>query len=237
MSVTRPVVGITAYAEPIVRGVWQPVPSVFVASGYTSKVVAAGGIPMVIPPVDAADDDWAQAVLDRLDALIIAGGADIDPQLYGEAAHPAAQEFRPERDACEIALARAAVQRDLPLLGICRGMQVMAVAAGGSVDQHLPDLVGHEGHSPTPGAFAEHPVVVRKGTGLHAILGDEVVVPTYHHQGVRTHPGYVAAADASDGVLEAIEDPTARWRFGVQWHPEAGDDPRLFDALVHAALR
>jgi putative glutamine amidotransferase len=123
----------------------------------------------------------------------------------------------------------------MPVLGICRGMQVMAVAAGGTLVQHLPDEVGHDGHAPTHGAYARHPVRVRAGSRLGALLGDEVDVPTYHHQSVREHPGYIASAWAEDGTIEALEDAVARFRLAVQWHPEVGSDPRLFSGLVAAA--
>ncbi|NNG40291.1 gamma-glutamyl-gamma-aminobutyrate hydrolase family protein [Flexivirga sp. ID2601S] len=229
------VVGITAYAEPITRGFWPTERATFVTQPYIDKVYAAGGLPLVVPPRVGNGADWAHAVLDRLDALIIGGGADLDPQHYQADPHPLVQEYRPDRDDSELALVRAAVERDLPLLGICRGMQVMAVAAGGSLDQHVPDRVGHYRHSPTVGQFGSHPVRTRSETRLRALLGEHLSCPTYHHQSVLTHPSYEPAADADDGVLEAIEAPDARWRFGVQWHPEVGEDPRLFDALVAAA--
>ncbi len=145
------------------------------------------------------------------------------------------QSPRPDRDDLEMALVRAAVAADLPLLGICRGMQVMAVAAGGALEQHLPDVVGHAGHCPAPGRYGTHTVRTGSGSRLRQVLGERVDVPTYHHQGVLSHPGYVAAAWADDDVVEALEAPTARFRIGVQWHPEVGTDRRLFEALVAAA--
>src|SRR5689334_1273413 len=136
----------------------------------------------------------------------------------------------------EIALATAAAAADLPLLGICRGMQVMAVAAGGLLEQHVPDRVGHDEHSPAPATYGNHAVRTVVGTRLAEILGEEADVPSYHHQSVLTHPGYEASAWADDGTLEAMEDPDAFFRLAVQWHPEVGTDPRLFRALVEAAL-
>jgi putative glutamine amidotransferase len=135
----------------------------------------------------------------------------------------------------ELALARVAGDAGVPLLGICRGMQVMAVAAGGELEQHLPDRVGHDEHSPAPGRYGEHGVRLAAGSRIGEVLGPRVDVPTYHHQGVLSHPGYQASGWADDGVLEAIEAPEARFRLGVQWHPEVGADARLFAALVEAA--
>ena len=146
------------------------------------------------------------------------------------------QASRPDRDSTELAIARATAETDLPVLGICRGMQVMAVAAGGLLEQHLPDRVGHHDHSPAPATYGSHPVRTVAGTRLAGILGEEADVPSYHHQSVLTHPGYAASAWADDGTLEAMEDPDAFFRLAVQWHPEVGTDPRLFRALVEAAV-
>lgn len=233
MSARMPVIGVTASIEPITHGLWTDDPSVYLSRLYVDKVVAAGGMPVVLAPV--VQDQQAAALLERLDALIVAGGADVDPGTYGEAAHPTVDATEPSRDRTEIALIRAAVDRDLPLLGICRGIQSMAVAAGGSLLQHVPDEVGSEIHSPTPGRMGSHPVRLAPGSRLHQILGDTLDVPTHHHQAVRTHPGYVVVARTADGIIEAMEAPEARWRFGVQWHPEASNDPRIFEALVAAA--
>lgn len=234
-AAARPVIGITAYLEPVDRVPWRQQLSVTLPAGYTEKVFAAGGLPVVIPPMPDADGTWAQLVIAGLDGLIISGGADIEATRYGAQSDPTAQEARPDRDASELALARASRETDLPTLGICRGMQILAVDAGGALIQHLPDAVGHEGHSPSPGVWSSHRVVVEPGTVLAQILGAEVTCPTYHHQGVATAPGYDVVARADDGVIEGLHDPVARWRLGVQWHPEQGDDPRLFEALVAAA--
>lgn len=232
----RPLIGITCYVEPATRGDWKDVPSVVLPHDYVRQVEEAGGTILVIPPRADADEEIAREVVARLDGLVIAGGADVDPALYAASErHPDVQEARHDRDAMEVALARAAGDADLPLLGICRGMQVMAVAAGGALEQHLPDRVGHVDHSPAVAVYGRHPVTTVPGTRLAALLGDEADVPSYHHQSVLTHPGFEASAWAQDGTLEAMEDPTARFRLGVQWHPEVGDDPRLFDALVQAA--
>ena len=231
----RPLIGITCYVEPASRGDWKDVPSVVLPHDYVRQVKEAGGTPVVIPPWSDADAEAAEEIVARIDGLVIAGGADVDPSQYAAGRHPHVQESRPDRDAMEIALATAAAEADLPLLGICRGMQVMAVAAGGVLEQHVPDRVGHVDHSPAIAVYGQHPVTTVPGTRLAALLGEATDVPSYHHQSVLTHPGYEPSAWAADGTLEAMEDPAARFRLGVQWHPEVGDDPRLFEALVAAA--
>jgi putative glutamine amidotransferase len=235
---SRPVIGITSYVEPASWAAWRDVPAVLLPLAYVRQVRDAGGLPVVLPPPppDPHPSDVA-AVLDRLDGVVLAGGADVDPARYNGPAHPHVQPPRPDRDGSELAFALLTQQRDLPLLGVCRGMQVMVVAAGGSLEPHLPDVVGTDAHAPAAGVYGEHTVRTRAGTALAAVLGEQVSVPTYHHQGVRTHPGLEPVAWADDGVLEAVEDPAARFRLGVQWHPEVGTDPRLFEALVTAAQR
>jgi putative glutamine amidotransferase len=231
---SRPIIGITCYVEDAVRGVWESMPHALLPYNYVTKVERAGGIAVLIPPRVDADAEMARAVVSRLDGLILAGGVDVEPRRYAARPHASVQEARPDRDAFELALAAVTRQLDTPVLGICRGMQVMAVAAGGTLDQHLPDLVGHEEHSPAPGVYGSHSVRTVKGTTVSALLGREVVIPSYHHQSVSSHPGYLPAAWAPDGTLEAMEHPASRFRLAVQWHPEAGDDTRLFDALILA---
>ena len=230
----RPIIGITCYVEEAVRGVWKSMPHALLPHNYVAQVERAGGIVVLIPPRVDADDEMARAILSRLDGLILAGGVDVDPGRYAAPPHPSVQEARPDRDALELALATVTRQRDKPVLGICRGMQVMAVAAGGTLVQHLPDLVGHDEHSPAPGVYGSHSVRTVEGTTVSALLGHEVVIPSYHHQSVSSHPGYLAAAWSPDGTLEAMEHPASRFRLAVQWHPEAGQDGRLFDALIRA---
>ena len=231
---SRPIIGITCYVEEAARGVWESMPHALLPYNYVTKVERAGGIAVLIPPRVDVDAEMARAVVSRLDGLILAGGVDVQPGRYAAQPHPSVQEARPDRDAFELALAAVTRQRDTPVLGICRGMQVMAVAAGGTLDQHLPDLVGHEEHSPAPGVYGSHSVRTVEGTTVSALLGQEVVVPSYHHQSVSSHPGYLPAAWAPDGTLEAMEHPASRFRLAVQWHPEAGQDTRLFDALIRA---
>ncbi|HET7474722.1 MAG TPA: gamma-glutamyl-gamma-aminobutyrate hydrolase family protein [Dermatophilaceae bacterium] len=231
---SRPVIGISAYLEPSSWGAWDSVPAVVLQHDYVRQVEQAGGIALLIPPRLDADTDLVHEILARVDGVMIAGGADVDPDRYGAERHRFAQASRPDRDATEIALAQATAERDLPILGICRGMQVMAVAAGGTLEQHLPDRVGHGEHAPFSGRHGSHPVTTVEGSAVRALLGERLAVPTYHHQAVHTHPGYEAAAWADDGTLEAMEQPRARFRLAVQWHPEAGVEAALFHALVDA---
>jgi gamma-glutamyl-gamma-aminobutyrate hydrolase PuuD len=226
------VIGITAYAEPAVRwGVWD-VPAAVIPLAYVRQVEAAGGRPLLVPP----SLDGIEETLDVLDGLLFSGGSDLDPAEYGQEAHPETNGIRPERDQAELALLRAALERDLPLLAVCRGSQVLNVARGGDLVQHLPEVVGDEKHKHTPGEFADHEVDVKEGTLLGGLLGERAPVKSHHHQGFgRVGDGLVEAAWAEDGTLEAVEDPGRRFAVGVLWHPEEGDDAALFHALVAEA--
>jgi len=226
----RPVVGITSYVEQARWGVWD-VPAVVLPFRYVEQVEAAGATAVVLPPAATSDAE----VLDRLDAVVFAGGADLDPALYDQPAHERTTGLRPDRDAAEVPLMRAALDRDLPLLGICRGMQVLSVVSGGALEQHLPDVVGHEGHRPEPGIYGSHGVRLAPGSLAHRLLGDAVSVPSYHHQGLASAGSLTVTGWADDESPEVVEDPTRRFALGVLWHPEAGDDLRLFEALVGAA--
>jgi len=226
----RPVIGLTTYAEETRFGVQDTFAAVLPLA-YVHAVHSSGGRAVLITPDDPDVD-----ILDRIDGIIFAGGSDVDPALYGEQPHPTTH-VKPERDKAEMMLLRAAVAADLPLLGICRGMQLMAVAYGGRLHQHLPDVLGHTGHRPTSGPrFGEHPVHLAAGTLCQKILGDEVIVNSFHHQGV-ADPGRLAPAGwcPGDDLLEAVEDPNLSFAVGVQWHPEDTSDFRLFAALIEAA--
>lgn len=228
----RPVIGISGYREQARWNQWDQ-PAVLIPATYTDQVAAAGGIGVALPPQPGVAD-----AVRRLDGLILSGGPDVDPARYGEEAGPHTTVIRPDRDAAEVALLMAAIAAGVPVLGICRGAQVINVALGGSLVQHLPDLLGHDGHSPTPGKMGEHDVAIAAGSTLAAILGRErVAVPTHHHQGVaRLAPGLTPLAWAEDGVVEAFDFATPGHAFAlaVQWHPEAGSDPSLVRALVAA---
>ena len=226
----RPVIGITCYVEQASWGVWQ-VPAALLPHAYVRQVRAAGGLPLVVPPEASADP----ALAERLDGVLLAGGADIDPALYGAAPHPETRILRPDRDAGETALLRAALERDLPVLGVCRGMQLMAVCAGGALHQHLPDVVGHDRHRPAPGVRGGHAVRLAPGSLVGRALGPAAWVSSHHHQGVARTGSLTATGWAEDGTVEAVERSDRRFVVGVLWHPELGEDPRLFEALVAAA--
>ncbi|MBM6400510.1 gamma-glutamyl-gamma-aminobutyrate hydrolase family protein [Phycicoccus sonneratiae] len=240
MAQRRPVIGITCYVEDVDRPPWVGQRSAVLPYRYVAQVEAAGGLAVVLPPRPDVDEAMAREVVERLDGLVVAGGADVSAHLYGAAPHPTSQDPRPDRDAWETALVRAAEEVDLPVLGICRGMQVMAVAAGGRIEQHVPDRVGHEAHSPRPGVYSSHHVDPVDGSRLAGLLGDEPLdVPTYHHQAVVPDSldgtGWAPSAWHEDGTLEAMEDPRSRFRLAVQWHAEEGESPALFAALVSEA--
>jgi putative glutamine amidotransferase len=187
---------------------------------------------VLLPPVDPTA---ARLVVDRLDGLIVTGGADVDPARYGAEPHPRTVSWRTDRDAWELALLDAADAVELPVLGICRGMQLIAVQRGGTLEQHLPQVVGHESHSPTGPDFGDVDVETRAGTRVRMLLGDRSSVGCHHHQSVREHPGLTAAAFAADGTVEAVEAAGDRFLVAVQWHPETRADAGLFSGLVAAA--
>ena len=200
-------------------------------------VIRAGGLPVLLPPADGVC-----GVLPRLDGLVLSGGGDVDPALYGAERAVQTDPANPARDAAELELCRQALAIGLPVLGICRGLQVINVAHGGTLHQHLPDVVGNDSHSPEAAGYGSHKVSVASGSRLAALLGrTEAAVPTHHHQAIdRLGAGLVATAWTDDGVIEAVEfgQPDGnpdRFMVAVQWHPEAGDDPSLFAALIAAA--
>src|SRR4029453_18581739 len=220
----RPVIGLTTYAEETRFGLQDTFAAVLPLA-YVHAVHSTGGRAVLITPDDPDTD-----ILDRIDGIIFAGGSDVDPGLYGEAPHPTTH-VKPERDAAEMLLLRAALERDLPVLGICRGLQLMAVAYGGRLHQHLPDVLGHTGHRPVSGAkFGEHPVRLVPGSHCQKILGDEGTVNSFHHQGI-AHPGGRMPGGwcPEDSLIEAAEDPDKTFAIGVQWHPEDTTDFRVFE--------
>jgi putative glutamine amidotransferase len=228
---SRPVIGITTYWI-TARWSWWEAEAALIPSTYVNAVERAGGRALLVPPVEEAIDD----TLDILDGLILSGGSDLDPALYGAEPHPETSGVIPERDRAELALLQTALSRDMPVLAICRGSQVLNVAMGGNIVQHLPDVVGDEKHKRYTGVFSDHDVEVLSGTRLAAIVGDRAPVKSHHHQGFgRLGEGLREAARAEDGVVEALEDPERRFAVGVLWHPEEGEDAALFDALVDEA--
>ncbi|WP_327261653.1 gamma-glutamyl-gamma-aminobutyrate hydrolase family protein [Streptomyces sp. NBC_01232] len=224
----RPLIGITTYVEDSTRyGVWD-LPTSLVPTGYYELVQAAGGAAVLLPPDEPGS---AAEVLSRVDGLVVAGGPDLDPVHYGAARDSRTGAPATVRDHWELALIAAALDADMPVLGICRGMQALNVALGGTLIQHI------DGHFETPGATSWHPVRPVAGTRYADLVPEEAQVPTYHHQAVdRLGRGLVVSAHAVDGTVEAIELPDAeRWVLGVQWHPERDTDTRVMSALVEAA--
>jgi putative glutamine amidotransferase len=227
----RPVIGITTYLTLARFGVWED-DAALIPAAYVRAVEAAGGRALLVPPSMEGIDE----TLDALDGLLFSGGSDLDQEIYGQEAHAATDGVVPERDRAEIALLEAALERDMPVLAVCRGSQVLNVARGGDLVQHLPDVVGDEKHKHTPGVFADHDVDLVSGTRVQQILGDHAPVKSHHHQGYgQLGAGLREAARADDGTIEALEDPSRRFALGVLWHPEAGEDFALFEALVEEA--
>ena len=225
----RPIIGITTYVEPASWGVWHDLETTLAPHAYTEAVTLAGGRAVLLPP-----DDLDADVLRVLDGLVLSGGADLGPELYGAEPEPLTVT-RPDRDVAEMALARGALAADLPILGVCRGMQLLTVAAGGTLHQHLPEVLGHERHRPAPGVYGSQPARFAEGSRIAALMGDDLAIHCYHHQGVADPGTLRVTGRAEDGLPEAVEDPARRFLLGVQWHPELNRDVRLFGALVNAA--
>ncbi|HEY3003543.1 MAG TPA: gamma-glutamyl-gamma-aminobutyrate hydrolase family protein [Kribbellaceae bacterium] len=230
-SERRPRIGLTTYLEPARWGIWEREAAIL-PRAYLDAVVAAGGVPLLLPPLGTDP-----AVLDVLDGLVVCGGCDVDPASYGAEAHPATADTRPGRDDAETVLVRAALERDLPLLAICRGLQVLNVALGGTLTQHVPDTVGHDGHRPSPAVFGRTAVKLAPDSAAGRLLGDSATVSCYHHQALdRVAAGLTVTGTAEDGTVEAAEVDGRRFALGVQWHPEEDpSDLRLFEALMRSA--
>ena len=233
MSERTPNVGVTCNVEVVKYGLWTE-PAAMVPLTYVRAIARAGGRPLLIAPTPADLVDPSE-LLDLLDGVLITGGADIDPAAYGEQSHAETEPVTADRDAFELALVRAAVERDLPCLGVCRGMQVVNVAYGGALEQHLPDRLEHDIHRGDAGEFADHRVEVEPDSLAALAAGaTHVAVKSYHHQGVsRVGDGLrVSARAEGDGTVEAIEDARRRFLLGVLWHPEEDEADRLVGAFV-----
>jgi putative glutamine amidotransferase len=228
----RPVIGITTYVTPAKWGYWE-LEAALIPHDYVRAVEEAGGRALLVPP----SDNGIEETLDAVDGIVFSGGSDLDPAHYNADAHPETFGIHEERDRAELELMKAALERDMPVLAICRGIQVMNVARGGNLIQHLPDIVGHEGHkNDPPGEFIDHDVAIEPNTTLGKILGDSHPVKSHHHQGLdAVGEGLRVTAHAEDGSIEGVEDPDRRFALGVLWHPEAGEDLKLFQALVEEA--
>ena len=234
MSELPPRAGLTTYRDQAAWGVWNE-PADLLPASYADSVAAAGVVPVLLPPVLAGSAAAAESVLDGVHGVVLAGGADVDPARYGAARDPQSGPPRPDRDAWELALVREALRRGMPVLAICRGMQVLNVALGGTLVQHLPDAVGSDAHCPTVGVHGRHDVQLAAGTIVQRVFGDVADAATYHHQGIeRLGDGLVATGWTADGVVEAVERPGDGWIVGVQWHPEVVNGAPLFEAFAEA---
>ena len=242
MDEERPVIGICTAVARANWGVWEQREAALLATTYIAAIQRAGGLALMIPPDESFEEEPDQ-LLDLLDGLILAGGNDIDPASYGADRHPETGVTLPERDRAELGLARRAIERDIPLLGICRGMQLINVAFGGTLSQHLPEELGHEEHRRTPGSFegSDHDVRLTAGSLAARAAGEEMhATKSHHHQGVATVGAglEVTGVSALDDLPEALEAPGRRFVLGVQWHPEADERSRVVGALVeHARQR
>lgn len=231
-----PVIGLTTYLERAKQGVWD-VRAGFLPQQYFDGVTDSGGIAVLLPP-QPRPELGAEAVLDGLDGLILTGGLDVQPELYGAERHPLTDPAREDRDAWELALLRGAERRGMPVFGICRGLQLINVAHGGTLHQHLPEALGTERYRIGGGVFATNTVAVQDGTRLAGLVGaGDLAVQSYHHQGIdRVADDVLVTARTDDGLVQAFEAPGDRYLVAVQWHPEeSSEDRRLFAGLVAAA--
>ncbi|MFN2562108.1 MAG: gamma-glutamyl-gamma-aminobutyrate hydrolase family protein [Jatrophihabitans sp.] len=229
---TAPRIGITTYREPARWGEWTE-PADLLPALYSSAVQGAGGVAVLLPPAPATH---AGPALDGVHALVVAGGPDVDPGRYHAQRDASTGGAREERDGWELELVREALDRDLPVLGVCRGMQVLNTALGGTLIQHLPDVVGTDVHAPLVGAHGRHFVTLEAGSRLAVVCGERIEIATHHHQALdELGAGLKACGWADDGTVEAVELADRRWTMGVQWHPEAYKGEALFAALITAA--
>ena len=225
----RSLIGITCYVEQARWSDWDT-PAALIPYSYVRAVEHAGGRPLIVPP----SDEVVAETLNALHGIVFSGGADLDPRLYDSDRHPETVVLREDRDRTETALMKGALERGMPMLAICRGMQLLNVVGGGDLEQHLPDRTS-EAHS-APGEFTRHDIAIDDGSRLRAILGGRQMVPSHHHQAPqRIGEGLRAVARAPDDTIEAVEDPAATFCVGVLWHPEEGKDRALFEALVNEA--
>lgn len=231
-----PRIGLTTYVERAQWGVWDQ-PAALLPANYVELVARVGGLPVLLPPIVPADlEAAAESAVEGLDGLVLTGGSDVAPDHYGAVPHADTDVPRPERDAWELALLRAALAVDQPVLAICRGAQLLNVACGGTLHQHLPEVVGASTHRPEMGTFGTVTMQVDPASRLAALVGEAPAGQCHHHQAIdRVGEGLTVCARAADGTVEAVELAGPRFALGVQWHPEEAGDERLFAALVDAA--
>jgi putative glutamine amidotransferase len=228
----QPVIGLTSYLEPAKWGAWD-LPAALIPWNYVSKLQSAGASVVILPP-DANNHE----AIARLDGLVMAGGADIEPAHYGAAHQEGTDKPRTERDASELGLYRAAREANLPVFGICRGLQIMAVAHGGSLHQHLPDVVGNTLHRDAPGTFNDHGATFTPGSLIADLVGaTEITVNSSHHQAVDSPGDLTVTGYAEDGTIEVCEDPSAEFVLGVQWHPEFSNNEKISENLFQAFVK
>ena len=233
----RPLIGVCAATERANFGPWVDEPAVLLPASYARAIQAAGGLVAMLPP-DEPVEESLDALLDHLDALVLGGGSDVDASSHGSEAHPETVGSNLDRDNFEIALVKRALERDVPLLGVCRGMQVLNVATGGTLEQHLPDRLGHDAHRPVPGSWAEHEITLEPGSLAARAAGSEQLnVKSHHHQGIGELGEGVAASGWADDreTIEAIELPDNGFALGVLWHPEEDPEDRVIPALLDGA--
>lgn len=238
-----PIIGVTTYYVDAAWGAWRQLSSL-VPAAYFELVVGAGARPVLLPPVRSAPGGpgaGASDVVGVLDGLVLTGGGDIDPAAYGEEAHPSVSGVDPDRDRSELALLSAALERDLPVLAICRGIQVLNVHRGGSLVQHLPETTGRDDHRRKLGTYEDITIVTTPGSRLASIMGEKATVSCSHHQAVDRLGSELEvtarSADPFESLVEGVELASRRFVVGVQWHPEQAGDRRLFDALVSECTR
>jgi putative glutamine amidotransferase len=237
---SRPIIGLTSYLEQAQTGAWD-LPASFLPKIYFEAVTDAGGIAVLLPP-QPVDSEIAALLIQGLDGLILTGGKDVDPARYGQEPHPNTDVPRKDRDAFEDALLRAAIKENVPFLGICRGAQMLNVVLGGTIIQHLPDVIGSTRYSAGGGTFRVNDVAVAPDTTLSGLLGgdDSIAVKSYHHQAIDAlAEGLIVSARGDDGIIQAVELPSVDFGVAVQWHPEedAKKDGRLFTGVIEAAAR
>lgn len=231
MNVSKPIIGITTYLQEARWGVWSE-KATLLPIDYAREVAATGAYPVLLPPIGTD-----VSVLDRLDGLIIAGGTDVNPSIYGADQHETTQ-YQDDRDTHDTLLTKAALDSGLPLLAICRGMQILNTALGGTLHQHIPEILGHDRYRPQPGVYGEVTLSIEPGTMLATILGSTASAPCYHHQAVdKVAPVLKTVATSPEGLVEALEltdnSPYTGWVLAVQWHPEHNpEDRRIIDAFV-----
>ncbi len=226
-------IGLTCSVEHAAWNAWRA-DVILLTLNYVRAVWEAGGYPIVLPPVKCDHQD-VLTVVNGVDGVVFTGGCDIDPRLFGATRHSESGPIQPERDEFEIMLLDALLERDIPCLGICRGMQLFNVALGGSLLQHLPEQVGHSEHCPQPGSFSEHRISIDEQSKLGTALGASAVVKSHHHQAPeKIGRGINVTARSSDGTIEAIEVAGFRYFVGVLWHPEEGASRRLFESFIRA---